>query len=86
MQRTEPIFNVPAAVVACIGVLAAVHAILAMLPEASQEWWTLALAFIPVRYAGFSDEVPGGAPAMATSLKACSASQAPPFMSQTPGP
>lgn len=68
MQRHEPIFNVPPAVLACLAVLAAVHAVLSLLPVESEQWWTIALAFVPARYAGYSDDIPGGAPAMVTSF------------------
>ena len=68
MEKNEPIFNVPPAVVACIGLLAAVHATLWLLPQGLSEWWTFALAFIPARYDGYSDELPGGPLAMVTSF------------------
>nr|WP_246317490.1 rhomboid family intramembrane serine protease [Hyphomicrobium methylovorum] len=45
---------------AVLGVLIAVHVILSMLSPDDFTWWFLALAFIPVRYAGMANELPGG--------------------------
>lgn len=59
MQR-EPIFNVPPSIVGTLALLACVHLALALLPEPDWEWWTLALAFIPARYAGLAADIPGG--------------------------
>ncbi|MFM9846702.1 MAG: rhomboid family intramembrane serine protease [Hyphomicrobiaceae bacterium] len=60
MQR-EPIFNIPPSVMAALGLLAAVHVGLQLLPTADENWTTLALAFIPARYgSGLAEELPGG--------------------------
>lgn len=67
-MRREPIFNVPTSVLAALGVLAAVHAVLALLAEPDAVRITLALAFIPVRYTQFGADLPGGVPAMAGSF------------------
>lgn len=56
----EPVFNVPAAVVALLVSMVAVHGGLALLSERQQAEITLALAFIPARFAGFAAELPGG--------------------------
>ena len=68
MQQREPMFNVPATVLGALAVLIAVHAVLAVLPEDTGVWWTLALAFIPARLAGFAADIPGGALATWTSF------------------
>ena len=68
MERREPIFNVPGVVLAVLAVLCAVHGLRQVLSPAQNEWWTLALAFIPSRYAGFADEIPGGSVASVTSF------------------
>jgi membrane associated rhomboid family serine protease len=68
VSRHEPIFNVPSAVLALLGVLVGVHAVLASLPEDWGTWLTIALAFVPARYAGFAFEIPGGDVASATSF------------------
>ena len=49
MAEREPIFNVPAGVLAILAVLIAVHVTLSLLPEDEYIWWVLALAFIPAR-------------------------------------
>jgi membrane associated rhomboid family serine protease len=61
-------FNVPGAVLVLLGVLVGVHAMLASLPEDWGSWLTVALAFVPARYAGFAAEIPGGEVASATSF------------------
>ena len=67
MER-EPIFNVPASVIAALGLLTAVHVGLQLLPMAEANWTTLALAFIPARYAGLAEELPGGLAAAVASF------------------
>lgn len=59
-MRHERIFNVPAAVLAILIVLAGVHATLSLLPEPEAVRAMLALAFIPARYPGFGADLPGG--------------------------
>jgi membrane associated rhomboid family serine protease len=61
-------FNVPGAVLALLGVLVGVQVVLASLPEEWGSWLTVALAFVPARYAGFAAEIPGGEVASATSF------------------
>ena len=68
MAEREPIFNVPAGVLAILAVLIAVHVTLSLLPEDEYIWWVLALAFIPARYSGLASQLPGGEPAMFTSF------------------
>ena len=63
-QRSEPIFNVPPAVLATIAALLAVHGVrMLVLTGAEDEWVLLAFAFIPARYDIAADAVaslPGG--------------------------
>lgn len=61
-------FNVPGSVLAVLGLMLAVHLVRLGLPEAEDTWLTLALAFIPARYAGLADQLPGGEVASATSF------------------
>ena len=61
-------FNVPTAVLVTLAVLIAVHAALSMLSPDDYTWWVLALAFIPARYAGLADQIPGGGVAQVTSF------------------
>lgn len=61
-------FNVPGAVLGILAVLIAVHVALSMLPPEQYSWWVLALAFIPARYSGFADQIPGGSVAEVTSF------------------
>ena len=63
----EPIFNVPGSVVALIGIFVAVHAVRQFLPLQEDDWFTIAMAFVPARYAGFADQIPGGEIAVWTS-------------------
>lgn len=68
MTKREPIFNVPGGVLATLAVLFIVHAVLSFLAPVEYEWWVLALAFIPARYAGFASQLPGGDAASVTSF------------------
>lgn len=56
----QPIFNVPGAITAILVALALIHAAREWLVEDEDGWWTLALAFIPARYTGAADQLPGG--------------------------
>lgn len=67
-RRHEPIFNVPTAVVALLGLLIAVHIVRQVLPEATDEWFVLAASFIPGRYFGYAEDLPGGNTALFTSF------------------
>lgn len=67
MAKREPIFNVPAAVIAVIALLVAVHYGFDLLDEATRDWWTVALALIPSRYTS-PMAFAGGSVAEATSL------------------
>jgi membrane associated rhomboid family serine protease len=64
----EPILNVPAAVVAVLVLLAAVHGGLALLPDDADEYVVWVLAFIPARYVRAAGEIPGGPLAAWTSF------------------
>jgi membrane associated rhomboid family serine protease len=55
-------------VVAALGLLVAVHAVLALLPEKDATWWMVALAFVPARLSGLAQQLPGGTTAIATSF------------------
>jgi membrane associated rhomboid family serine protease len=68
VTHREPIFNVPGGVLATLAILVAVHIALSLLPPERFEWWVLALAFIPARYAGFANQLPGGDTAAVTSF------------------
>jgi membrane associated rhomboid family serine protease len=57
----EPVFNAPAIVLAVIGVLVAVHALLAILDEGWQVWSLYALALNPVRFTDPAFPAPEGA-------------------------
>ncbi len=61
-------FNIPPAVLGVLGVLVGVHVLLDVLPESSADWWRVALSFIPVRYDGYADQLPGGSIAEVTSF------------------
>jgi membrane associated rhomboid family serine protease len=68
VTHKEPIFNIPGGVLATLAILIAVHVALSLLPPERFEWWVLALAFIPARYAGFASQLPGGETAAVTSF------------------
>ncbi len=68
MRQHEPVFNVHPAIVGAIALLGAVHAALAFIPEPDMEWWQVALAFVPARYVGYADQIPGGQIASASSF------------------
>lgn len=65
--KREPIFNVPGSVVALIAVFVIVHAGRQLLTYSQDDWFTVAMAFVPARYAGFADQLPGGEIAAWTS-------------------
>ncbi len=68
-KHREPVFNVPGAVLGTVAVLVLIHAGRTYLLSAeTNEWLLLAMAFIPARYAGFANEIPGGEVAMYTSF------------------
>ncbi len=64
----EPILNVPGVIVAVLVLLAAIHGGLAMLSDTADEYVVWMLAFIPARYSGFADQIPGGPLAAWTSF------------------
>lgn len=68
MSRHEPMFNVPGSVLAVLAAMTAVHVVRINLSEDWETWLTLALAFIPARYAGFAAQLPGGDVASVTSF------------------
>jgi membrane associated rhomboid family serine protease len=67
LQR-EPIFNVPGVVLALLVSFFSVHALLWLLPEASEEWLTKVLALIPSRFDPRARVQPGGQVAAITSF------------------
>lgn len=64
----EPIFNVPAAVLAVLALLAAIHGGLSLVPDDADEYVIWALAFVPARYVPTTVEIPGGPFAAWTSF------------------
>jgi membrane associated rhomboid family serine protease len=68
VRHHQPIFNVPNAVLALIAIFVVVHLVRQILPAAEEEWLTVALAFVPARYAGYAAELPGGEIASTTSF------------------
>lgn len=63
----EPIFNVPAVVTVLAGLMIGVHVTRQFVSEATDNLIVGGGAFIPARYAGYANEIPGGEPAMAWS-------------------
>lgn len=57
----EPVFNAPAAVLAVIGVLAAIHVLLAILDDGWRVWSLFALALNPIRFTDPGFPSPEGA-------------------------
>lgn len=68
MSEREPLFNAPRAVLVLLGLFATLHLTLYVLPEQESEWFTVALGYIPARWSGFAQALPGGRPAALTSL------------------
>lgn len=60
MTASEPILNVPRAVVLAAGVMIAVQVVRGLLPDEIDITVLLSLAFIPARYSGAAAELPGG--------------------------
>ncbi|MFV0368739.1 MAG: rhomboid family intramembrane serine protease [Hyphomicrobiaceae bacterium] len=67
MQRHEPLFNVPNSVLAVIVLLFVIHISWEVMPTDLESWLFAAGAFIPSRYAGEADLLPGGMVALFTS-------------------
>ena len=65
--RREPVFNVPAPVLWLIAIFCAVHLLRSSLPSETNQWLTVALAFIPARFTHLADQLPGGDWALVTS-------------------
>ena len=66
--RAQPMFNAPTIVVALLGCLVAVHLLRQLLTPLQDDWWVLALAFIPARFSDYGALLPGGRLASVTSL------------------
>jgi membrane associated rhomboid family serine protease len=64
----QPMFNAPNSVVAVLGCLIAVHLARQLLTPVQEEWWVLALAFIPARFSEYGSLLPGGKVAWFTSF------------------
>lgn len=68
VRKSEPIFNVPFAVFALIGLCVGVHLVRQTLPSGDNAWLTAVLAFIPARLGPQVLDLPGGMPARYTSF------------------
>lgn len=68
VQSKEPIFNVPPAVVAVVGLIVGVYVARVLLPPAWDNWLVGALAFIPARETGHALDLPGGFVTAVTSF------------------
>ncbi len=68
MSQHEPAFNVHASVMWLLALMILVQVVRISLPEDWGTWLTLALAFIPARYSGFAELLPGGTIASVTSF------------------
>lgn len=67
MATSEPILNVPKAVVLAAALMIAVQVVRGLLPDEVDVTVLLSLAFIPARYSGAAAELPGGYLAAITS-------------------
>ncbi|MCC0006799.1 MAG: rhomboid family intramembrane serine protease [Hyphomicrobiaceae bacterium] len=67
IQRNEPMFNVPASVPMAIAILVAIHVVRTLLPDHLDAWFVVANAFVPSRYSGEAELLPGGVLAVFTS-------------------
>ena len=68
MSPHEPMFNVQKSVMWLLVVMVGVQVARTTLSADWDTWITLALAFIPARYSGFADLLPGGTIASVTSF------------------
>ena len=68
MANEEPIFNVPTVIVAIVSILVGIHLIRGLLPIDMGDWFLLAMAFIPARFDGLAEQLPGGQVATFTSF------------------
>jgi len=68
LNHREPIFNVPGVVVCLLVGFGAIHGVGWALSAEQSKWLTEVLGFIPARLGGFAGELPGGQPAIYTSL------------------
>jgi membrane associated rhomboid family serine protease len=68
VSRHEPMFNIHSSVLALLAAMVSVHLVRTGLSEDWDTWLTLALAFIPARYAGLAGMLPGGDVAAVTSF------------------
>ena len=60
MGASEPMFNVPRVVLLLAGLMVGMQLIQILLPSEQSPQFLLALAFIPARYSGAAQELPGG--------------------------
>lgn len=60
MSKSEPIFNIPSAVIVASGLMIATQVVRGFLPDELDLTVLLTLAFIPARYSGAALELPGG--------------------------
>jgi membrane associated rhomboid family serine protease len=60
MGASEPMFNIPRVVLLLAGVMIGMQLIQMLLPTEESLQFLLALAFIPARYSGAAQELPGG--------------------------
>ena len=60
MGASEPMFNVPRVVLLLAGLMVGMQLIQILLPSEESLQFLLALAFIPARYSGAAQELPGG--------------------------
>lgn len=68
MAESEPVFNAPRVVVVLLAIMVGVHVLRGVLDTTDSNWLVLAMAFIPARYAGLAQELPGGEIASVTSF------------------
>ena len=61
-------FNIPGVVLGLIAVLIAVQVLRTLIPVDWDDWLTVALAFVPARYSGYANLIPGGDIAAVTSF------------------
>jgi membrane associated rhomboid family serine protease len=67
MSSREPVFNVPGAVSGALLAIVAIHLVRLILSQDQDDWFVIAMAFIPGRYTEVAAELPGGEMAVFTS-------------------
>lgn len=68
MAKREPVFNVPGVVTSLLVIIVGVHVMRHFFTPETDDWFVGLMAFIPWRYDGGAEQLPGGETAAVTSF------------------